>query len=50
VAEIALAVTLHCDVCGDTGFDDWDEADKRAERHTKVTGHATAVRVEAKQP
>jgi hypothetical protein len=50
VADITLAITLHCDVCGDTGYDDWEAADKRAERHTKVARHATAVRVEAVNP
>ncbi len=42
---IKLAVTLRCHVCGPVPCDTWAEADKRAERHVKVTRHPVAVEV-----
>ena len=42
MSVIKLAVTVRCHVCGDVPYATMAEADKRAEQHTKVTGHATS--------
>ena len=40
---VKLAVTLRCQVCGEVPYATMEEADKRAEKHTTVTGHTTSV-------
>jgi hypothetical protein len=38
-------ITVRCRVCGTFPYASAEEGDKRAERHTRVTGHATTVEV-----
>ena len=40
---IKLAVTVRCHVCGAVPYATMEEADKRAEQHQDLTGHATSV-------
>ena len=38
---VTLTATVTCHVCGTVPYATPAEADKRAEKHTRVTGHAT---------
>ena len=40
---VTLTAAVTCHVCGTVPYPTLAEADKRAEKHTAVTGHATTT-------
>ena len=47
---VTLTAAVTCHVCGTVPYDSIAEADTRAERHTKLTGHATTTAATPGEP